>query len=65
MKSQQNPASMKEYNLKVKKYLPGGVHYNFRLPWEETLYTLSKQTEAELGIWTGMNTLICTPDLVL
>ncbi len=36
MKSQQNPASMKEYNLRVKKYLPGGVHYNFRLPWEET-----------------------------
>ena len=23
MKSQQNPASMKEYNLRVKKYLPG------------------------------------------
>lgn len=27
---------MNDYNAKVKKYLPGGVHYNFRLPWEET-----------------------------
>ncbi len=27
---------MKSYNERVKKYLPGGVHYNFRLPWQET-----------------------------
>lgn len=27
---------MKSYNQRVKKYLPGGIHYNFRLPWEET-----------------------------
>lgn len=27
---------MKAYNQRVKKLLPGGVHYNFRLPWEET-----------------------------
>lgn len=26
----------KMYNTRLKKYLPGGVHYNFRLPWEET-----------------------------
>lgn len=24
------------YNQRVKKLLPGGVHYNFNLPWEET-----------------------------
>ncbi len=28
--------SNKSYNLRVKKYLPGGIHYNFNLPWEET-----------------------------
>lgn len=27
---------MQMYNQRVKKILPGGVHYNFRLPWEET-----------------------------
>lgn len=27
---------MAEYNLRVKKLLPGGVHYNFNMPWEET-----------------------------
>ncbi|ALS03224.1 aminotransferase class III [Enterococcus silesiacus] len=27
---------MAEYNLRVKKILPGGVHYNFNMPWEET-----------------------------
>lgn len=27
---------MKQYNQRVKKYLPGGVHYNFNFPWEET-----------------------------
>ncbi|RCX18743.1 glutamate-1-semialdehyde 2,1-aminomutase [Anaerobacterium chartisolvens] len=25
-----------EYNNRVKQYLPGGVHYNFNLPWQET-----------------------------
>jgi glutamate-1-semialdehyde 2,1-aminomutase len=25
-----------EYSQRVRKRLPGGVHYNFRLPWEET-----------------------------
>ena len=28
--------SMQEYHEKVKRYLPGGVHYNFNLPWEES-----------------------------
>jgi len=32
MTSQKNS----NYNKKVKKLLPGGVHYNFNLPWEET-----------------------------
>lgn len=27
---------MKEYHERVKKLLPGGVHYNFNLPWEES-----------------------------
>ena len=27
---------MKQYNQRVKKILPGGVHYNFNIPWEET-----------------------------
>lgn len=27
---------MMEYNQRVKQRLPGGVHYNFHLPWEET-----------------------------
>lgn len=26
---------MQEYHERVKKILPGGVHYNFNLPWEE------------------------------
>ncbi len=28
--------SMKDYHERVKKLLPGGVHYNFNLPWEES-----------------------------
>lgn len=28
--------TMREYHEKVKKLLPGGVHYNFNLPWEES-----------------------------
>lgn len=27
---------MRAYNQRVKKFLPGGVHYNFHMPWEET-----------------------------
>lgn len=35
---------MQEYNQRVKKILPGGIHYNFNLPWEETPihYTATK-----------------------
>ncbi|MCR4760486.1 MAG: aminotransferase class III-fold pyridoxal phosphate-dependent enzyme [Oscillospiraceae bacterium] len=29
-------SKMQEYHEKVKQYLPGGVHYNFNLPWEES-----------------------------
>ena len=32
----QESAVMRQYNNRVKRRLPGGVHYNFRLPWEET-----------------------------
>lgn len=28
--------NMMAYNQRVKQHLPGGVHYNFHLPWEET-----------------------------
>lgn len=31
-----NKSPMQLYHEKVKKYLPGGVHYNFNLPWEES-----------------------------
>lgn len=30
-----NLTKMQEYHERVKKILPGGVHYNFNLPWEE------------------------------
>jgi len=36
MLSKEVTSKMKAYNEKVKKRLPGGVHYNFHLPWEET-----------------------------
>ena len=29
-------SKMQEYHEKVKQFLPGGVHYNFNLPWEES-----------------------------
>ncbi|WP_313131502.1 aspartate aminotransferase family protein [Anaerocolumna sp.] len=29
-------SEMQEYHERVKKILPGGVHYNFNLPWEES-----------------------------
>lgn len=32
----QQYSRMKEYNKRVKELLPGGIHYNFHLPWEET-----------------------------
>ena len=36
MQSTQTLTKMQEYNRLVKRILPGGVHYNFNLPWEET-----------------------------
>lgn len=35
MDNTKNVSKMKSYSEQVKKYLPGGVHYNFNLPWEE------------------------------
>lgn len=32
---QNSDSQMQIFNEKVKKYLPGGVHYNFNMPWEE------------------------------
>lgn len=36
MQCEKRISRMQEYNKRVKKLLPGGVHYNFNLPWEET-----------------------------
>jgi glutamate-1-semialdehyde 2,1-aminomutase len=44
---------MKAYNLRVKKYLPGGVHYNFHLPWEETPLHFVKTKESRVWDMDG------------
>jgi glutamate-1-semialdehyde 2,1-aminomutase len=36
MSNAERVSRMKQYNQRVKQYLPGGVHYNFNFPWEET-----------------------------
>lgn len=36
MNNMDNATKMQLYSQQIKKYLPGGVHYNFNLPWEET-----------------------------
>lgn len=36
MSNAETVSRMKQYNGRVKQYLPGGVHYNFNFPWEET-----------------------------
>jgi glutamate-1-semialdehyde 2,1-aminomutase len=43
---------MREYNQRVKQHLPGGVHYNFHLPWEETPLHF---THASRSMVTDMN----------
>ncbi len=53
MTSQQNTSSMKKYNQRVKKLLPGGVHYNFRLPWEETPIHFVKAKESRVWDMDG------------
>lgn len=37
-----------EYNNRVKQYLPGGVHYNFNLPWQETPLHFIKATDSRV-----------------
>jgi len=36
MKTESAKSVMQAYQLRVKRLLPGGLHYNFHLPWEET-----------------------------
>jgi len=40
--------SAKDYNARVKKHLPGGVHYNFHLPWEETPIHFMKANKSKV-----------------
>lgn len=44
---------MRNYNERVKKLLPGGVHYNFRLPWEETPLHFKKAADSRLWDMDG------------
>lgn len=44
---------MKAYQQRVKKLLPGGVHYNFRLPWEETPIHFVKGANSRLWDMNG------------
>lgn len=46
-------SNLKKYNERVKKYLPGGVHYNFRLPWEETPLHFSKAKDSTVWDMDG------------
>lgn len=46
-------STMKMYNQRVKKLLPGGVHYNFRLPWEETPIHFVKANESRVWDMDG------------
>jgi glutamate-1-semialdehyde 2,1-aminomutase len=48
---------MKNYNQRVKKLLPGGVHYNFRLPWEETPIHFVKADKSRLWDMDGQEYL--------
>ncbi|MCK4258165.1 MAG: aminotransferase class III-fold pyridoxal phosphate-dependent enzyme [Halanaerobiales bacterium] len=49
MTSEQN----KKYNQRVKKLLPGGVHYNFCLPWEETPLHFNKAQDSRVWDMDG------------
>lgn len=53
MATAQNLSKMKEYNQKVKKLLPGGIHYNFRLPWEETPIHFMKANNSRVWDMNG------------
>lgn len=45
--------SMKDYNHRVKGLLPGGVHYNFHLPWEETPIHFLKANDSRVWDMNG------------
>lgn len=57
MISQQNLSRMKQYNQKVKKLLPGGIHYNFHLPWEETPLHFVKADQSRVWDMDGQEYL--------
>lgn len=49
-----NPLNvMQNYNQRVKKLLPGGVHYNFRLPWEETPIHFARADQSRVWDMNG------------
>jgi glutamate-1-semialdehyde 2,1-aminomutase len=55
--SQQSTSRMKKYNKRVKEFLPGGVHYNFHLPWEETPLHFIKAEESRVWDMDGQEYL--------
>jgi glutamate-1-semialdehyde 2,1-aminomutase len=46
-------SNMSHYNQRVKQLLPGGVHYNFHLPWEETPLHFVKSLNSMLWDMNG------------
>ncbi|MBA2657658.1 MAG: aminotransferase class III-fold pyridoxal phosphate-dependent enzyme [Tatlockia sp.] len=45
--------NLQTYNQRVKRILPGGIHYNFRLPWEETPLHFVKSKGSRLWDMNG------------
>ncbi|HFC12466.1 MAG TPA: aminotransferase class III-fold pyridoxal phosphate-dependent enzyme, partial [Anaerolineae bacterium] len=45
--------AMQTYNKRVKALLPGGVHYNFHLPWEETPIHFVKADQSRVWDMNG------------
>ncbi|MCR8844308.1 aminotransferase class III-fold pyridoxal phosphate-dependent enzyme [Paenibacillus sp. SC116] len=46
-------SNMQLYNQRVKEKLPGGVHYNFHMPWEETPIHFVKARNSRLWDMNG------------
>lgn len=46
-------SKMAAYNRRVKRLLPGGVHYNFHLPWEETPHHFVKARDSRVWDMDG------------
>ena len=44
---------MKTYQERVKRLLPGGIHYNFRLPWEETPIHFERSSNSSVWDMNG------------